>query len=266
MRNIALTIAYDGTDWYGFQRQRAFPTVQQELETALSKVFQHPVEIVCAGRTDTGVHAVGQVISFHTDNPIPIERVTWVTNRFLPDTIRIRSAKEKPAAFHARFSASYRRYWYFIQTRSRPDPIVGRFCWQIKSRLDIPVMARALRSIQGKYDFSAFCHQGEPNGSPIRTIHRAQVKRWRHGVIIDVQADAFLHQMIRLMVANTILIGTWERPESWLEELVRSRNRHLAGKGAPPCGLFLMRIGYPPTVNPRWGSVLEKLNNEELLG
>lgn len=258
MRTIALTVAYDGTDWFGFQRQRQVVTIQGALEDALTKVFQHPIEIVCGGRTDTGVHAVGQVISFCTPNPMPIERVCWVTNRFLPASIRIRNAREASASFHARFSASYRRYWYVIQTTRRPDPIFGRFRWQLNRPFDVSVMNMALTALHGRHDFAAFNHQEAPSGSTIRTLKRALVHCWDHGIIIDIQAEAFLHQMVRLLVANLVLVGSGDKPVTWLEELLHSRNRHMAGKGASPCGLFLMRIGYPPTVDPRWGSILEK--------
>lgn len=266
MRNIALTIAYDGTDWWGFQRQTSLPSIQAALEDGLSRVFQHPVTIVCAGRTDAGVHAVGQVVNFHTENPIPIERVAWVTNTVLPATIRVRAARDVAETFHARFSAAYRRYWYIVQCMGRPDPIAGRFRWLVGRQLDVMSMQAALTPLQGRHDFKAYCHRIEPEGSTERTIHHARVRPWRNGIILDVQANAFLHQMVRLLVANTVHIGMGLRPVNWLTELLRTQDRHVAGKVAPSCGLFLMRIGYPPTVNPRWGSLLEKLNNEELLG
>ena len=266
MRTLALTIAYDGTDYMGFQRQPGLPSIQGTLEEALTTVFQHPVQVVAAGRTDAGVHAFGQMVSFRTASTIPIDRVAWVTNRYLPPTIRVRHAVERESTFHARFSAAYRRYWYVVQTAGKPDPVNGRFRWQLLCPLDMPAMSDALATVQGTHDFDAFCHRSTPGGSTVRTLHRILVRQWRDGIIIDVQAEAFLHQMVRLLVANTVLIGCGKRPVSWLAELLESRNRHLAGVAAPSCGLFLMRIGYPPTVNPRWGSILEKMNNEELLG
>jgi tRNA pseudouridine38-40 synthase len=231
-------------------------------------MFQHPVEIVGAGRTDSGVHALGQVISFRTNNPMPIERVAWVANRLLAKSIRVRKAVEKTAPFHARFSAGYRRYWYVIEERvTNPDPFGGRFRWQLPVELDTHAMVTALKSIVGLHDFATFCHRlAAPFGSTERTIYRAELRYWDNGVVIDIQADAFLHQMVRLLVSNLVRIGTHVLPVTGLADLIASRNRHLAGKGAPPHGLFLMRIGYPPTIDPRWGSLLEKLNNEELFG
>ena len=265
MRTIALTVAYDGTDWAGFQRLTDRPTIQATLEQALTKVMQHGVTLTCAGRTDAGVHAYGQVVSFRTPNPMPIDRVAWVTNYLLPSTIVVRRAVEKTHPFHARFSAVYRRYWYFVQTVGGPDPIAGRFRWQIGHPLDITAMREALAPMIGLHDFAAFCHHRDVEVSTVRTLHHARVRQRAPGlVVIDLQAEAFLHQMVRLLVANIVLIGRGERPVDWLETLRATRKRHLSGKAAPPCGLFLMRIGYPPTVNPAWGTLMEKLNHEEL--
>ncbi len=239
-------MAYDGTDWAGFQRQNQYPSIQGALETALSEVFQHPVTIVAAGRTDAGVHALGQVVSFSTENPLPVERVPWVINRWLPSTIRVRKAVERPVDFHARHCARARRYWYTIETRGGPDPLRGRFRWQLGHQLDVDAMRRALASILGTHDFSALCHSGSPASTNRRTVRRALVHVRQAMVIIDIQADAYLYQMVRLLVGNLVRIGLGEQPVVWLKELLHSKNRHLAGVGAPPCGLCLMRVGYPP--------------------
>jgi len=248
MRTLALTVAYDGTEWAGFQRQTRYPSVQRELEDALTKVFQHQVEIAAAGRTDAGVHALGQVISFQSDNPLPVERIPLAVNRLLPASILIRNAMERPMGFNARHSARFRRYWYLVQHTHQPDPIRGRFVWQVMKKIDVCAMQQALASMIGRHDFAAYCH-GEiaPWRTTMRCIQRAQVRYWRGCIVVDIQADAFLHQMVRLLVANLVKVGSGERSVHWLEELRQSRDRYLAGKGAPPHGLFLMRIGYPPS-------------------
>lgn len=247
MRTLALTVAYDGTDWAGMQRLRTAPTIQGTLEAALSQVLQHPVRIAVAGRTDAGVHALGQVISLHSANPIPVERLPRVVNRLLPSTIKVRRAMECLPGFHARHTACWRRYWYVLQVTRQPDPLRGRFCWQIAQPVAVEAMQAALIPLLGCHDFRALCHSGPPvHGNTVRTLQRAHVTVRRNTVIIEVQADAFLQQMIRLLVANLVEIGHGERPVCWLEELLHTRNRHLAGKGAPPHGLILMRIGYPP--------------------
>ena len=178
----------------------------------------------------------------------------------------LRAAREVPERFHARFSAVFRRYWYVVQTRGRPDPIAGRFRWQLGRSVQLAAMELALRRILGEHDFVAFCHREGRVASTVRTVQHARIRPWADGFILDIQADAFLHRMIRLLVANTVAIGRGERAISWLEELLLARDRHLAGEQAPACGLFLMRIGYAPTVTPGWGSFVENVNYEELPG
>ncbi|MHB9133433.1 MAG: tRNA pseudouridine(38-40) synthase TruA [Armatimonadota bacterium] len=267
MRTLALTVAYDGTEWAGFQRQNRWPSIQGALEHALGEMLHHPVQLVAAGRTDAGVHAFGQVVSLQTENPIPLARIPWVANRQLPTSIRVRRAVERPAEFHARKSATYRRYWYVIEPTKSPDPIRGRFRWQVRSSLDITAMRSALLPLVGTHDFAAFCHGGgPPSGVTVRTVHHARVQTRQGCVIVDVQANAFLRQMIRLLVANLVKVGYGECPVSWLTELLQTGDRYQAGEGAPPCGLFFMRTGYYPTVDPRMGADRGELDNEELSG
>ncbi|HOF87087.1 MAG TPA: tRNA pseudouridine(38-40) synthase TruA [Armatimonadota bacterium] len=245
MRTLALTVAYDGTDWAGFQRQAARPSIQGALETALSAALQHPVAVLGAGRTDAGVHALGQVVSLCTANPLPLERVARVVNRWLPPSIRVRRAWECPSGFHARLDARYRRYWYVVQMARRPDPLRGRFSWQVDRPLNVAAMRVALQPLVGRHDFQAFCQEGPPPGeSAVRTVQRARVHRWRDAVIIEVQADAFLRRMVRLLVANVVQVGWGDRPVNWLGALLQGRNRHPSGMAAPSTGLILMRVGY----------------------
>jgi tRNA pseudouridine38-40 synthase len=253
MRTLALTVAYDGTDWAGMQWQPTAPTVQEALEATLASVLQHEVRIVAAGRTDAGVHALGQVISLQTPNPIPAARLPRAVNLLLPESVRVRRAVERPAEFHARRSAIYRRYWYRLQVTRHADPLRGRFCWQLDRALDLDAMQAALDPLVGRHDVAAFCHGGETKGT-VRTVHHARVIARRSGIVVDVQADAFVHRMMRLLVSNLVMVGAGERPTSWLEELLHSRDRQLAGKGAPPNGLILLRIGYPPMEPPREGA------------
>jgi tRNA pseudouridine38-40 synthase len=264
MRTLALTVAYDGTDWAGMQWQPSAPTVQGALEEALASVLQHDVRIAAAGRTDAGVHALAQVISLRTPNPIPVDRIPRAVNLLLPESVRVRRAAERPAGFHARRSAIFRRYWYRLQVTRHADPLRGRFCWQLDRELDLAAMQDTLNPLAGRHDFAAFCHGGETRGT-VHTVHHARVISRRAGIVIDVQADAFVHRMVRLLVSNLVLVGAGERPANWLEELLHSRDRHLAGKGAPTNGLFLMRIGYPPMETPAKGDSGE-FNDEMLPG
>lgn len=249
MRTLALTVAYDGTAWAGMQRLPDAPTIQGALEAALTTVLRHDVRITVAGRTDAGVHALGQVVNLHTHNPIPVERVPQAVNRLLPESIRIRQARQTAPGFHARRWAIYRRYWYLLQTTRSPDPLRGRFCWQMPGPLDVTAMRTALEPLWGCHDFAAFCHGGARDDT-MRTVQHIRVQTRGTTVIVDIQAEAFLHRMVRLMVSNLVLVGRGERPTTWLHELLQSRTRHFAGVGAPPHGLILMRIGYPPSETP----------------
>jgi tRNA pseudouridine38-40 synthase len=266
MRTLALTVAYDGAGWAGMQLQRRAPTIQGALEVALAEVLRHEVRIAAAGRTDAGVHALGQVVSLRTDNPLPVERLPRVVNLLLPASVRVRRAVERPEGFHARRSATFRRYWYVLQTTRHADPLRGRFCWQLERALELPAMQAALPPLLGRHDFAAFCHGGETKGT-VRTLHHARVTSRGSRIVVDVQADAFVHRMVRLLVSNLVLIGSGERPAAWLAELLRGRDRHPAGQGAPPHGLILMRVGYAPITNPSPGwEEAGEANDESILG
>jgi len=250
MRTLALTVAYDGTDWAGMQWQPSAPTVQGALEKALASVLRHEVRIAAAGRTDAGVHALAQVVSLRTPNPIPAERLPLALNVLLPESVRVRRAVERTAGFHARRSAIFRRYWYRLQVTRHADPLRGRFCWQLERKLDVAAMRAALQPLAGRHDFAAFCHHGGETKGTARALHHARVMSRGTGIVVDVQADAFVHRMVRLLVSNLVLVGAGERPASWLEELLLSRDRSRSGKGAPARGLILMKIGYPPMEDP----------------
>ncbi len=266
MRTLAVTVAYDGTEWAGFQRQSRYPSLQAALETALTTVLRQPTTVTGAGRTDAGVHALGQVISLRTTSTIPVERVPWVTNRELPPSIRLRAAVEREPWFHARLSAGYRRYVYVLQPTRRSDPLRGRFCWQVPA-LDAEAMARAATALIGRHDFAAFCHGGKALGGSVRTLQRLVVRQRPGLVLLDIQADAFLRRMVRLLVGTLVQVGRGVRPESWPAEVLASRNRDLAGYGAPPHGLCLMRIGYPPIGDaPPLGVYGGELTDEEFSG
>lgn len=268
MRTLALTVAYDGTEWAGSQRQSRRPTIQGALEDALARVLQHEATLAFAGRTDAGVHALGQIASLRTTNPLPVERVPVAVNRLLPPTIRVRRAREVPAGFHARISARYRRYWYLLQATRYPDPVRGRFCWQVPRTLELAAMQAAVEPLRGQHDFAAFRHGGPvPGVTTVRTLQRAEVRPWRGGVLVDLQADAFVHQMVRILVANLVAIGVGERPVCWMEELLRTGDRHLGGLAAPSRGLILMRIGYGPVrVQGPGGADGGEVDNEKLSG
>ena len=243
---IALGIEYDGSAYKGWQVQRHTErTVQAEVEAALSRVAARPVRVVCAGRTDTGVHAAGQVVHFDTE----AKRVprNWVlgANVNLPFNIAVSWAKPVDADFHARFSAESRSYRYLILNRStRSALLAGRVTWS-HHELDAERMHRAGQALVGTHDFSTYRALGCQAKSPVRTLHSLRVTR--HGELIElrVHANAFLHHMVRNIAGVLMAIGRGERPMEWAGELLALRDRTLGGVTAPPQGLYLERVWYP---------------------
>lgn len=242
---IALGIEYDGSFYRGWQRQAHAPSVQAELERALSIVADRPIEIFCAGRTDAGVHGTGQVI--HFDCPLPRPEKAWLlgANAHLPDSISIRWAKQVPDEFHARFSAGYRRYRYLIQNAPCKPALLSRKVTWIKRPLDTDAMHRAAQAILGERDFSSLRSSECQSRTPWRNLMSVQVHRQHQLVVVEVQANAFLHHMVRNLVGSLLAIGYGFKPETWLLDVVQAQNRQLAGETAPADGLYLVEVGYP---------------------
>lgn len=243
---IALGIEYDGSEFCGWQLQKdAVRTVQGVVEQALSKVANHDVRVTCAGRTDTGVHATEQVIHFDTD-AMRDERA-WVfgANANLPKDVVVLWAKPVDEDFHARFSAQRRAYRYVIFTRDvRPTFLAYRVTWHYRA-LDIKRMQAAGNLLLGEHDFSSYRAVACQAKSPIRTLHKLEVSRQGPFIFIDVEANAFLHHMVRNIAGVLMAIGEGEKPMDWSREVLEAKDRSLGGVTAPPHGLYLTRVGYP---------------------
>ena len=243
---IALGIEYDGSAFSGWQTQEGVPTVQEAVEQALSKVADHPVAVTCAGRTDAGVHAACQVVHFDTEAQRPDHAWVFGANANLPPEVSVLWARPVPADFHARFSAFRRRYRYVIFQRPvRPTYLAWRCAWEYRP-LDETAMARAAQYLLGEHDFSAYRAQACQAKSPVRTVYRLDVVRHGDFVVIDVEANAFLHHMVRNIAGVLMDIGAGKRPPEWAWEVLATRERRLGGVTAPPHGLYLQRIFYPP--------------------
>lgn len=242
---IVLAVEYDGTPFCGWQYQDHSPSVQAHVEKALSKVANHTVRVICAGRTDTGVHATAQVIHFDTG----VERSThsWVfgANTNLPDSISILWAKQVNEKFHARFSAIRRRYRYVILNRRiRHALLANRAVWEYRP-LDAARMAEAARYLVGEHDFSSYRAVACQAKSPVRTLYRLDVSRQHEFVVLDLEANAFLHHMVRNIAGVLMTIGAGERQPVWAKEVLEQRDRTLGGITAPADGLYLTGIDYP---------------------
>ncbi|SNY55407.1 tRNA pseudouridine38-40 synthase [Arsukibacterium tuosuense] len=242
---IALGIEYDGTGFFGWQRQREVNSVQQELETALSKVANRPVEVFCAGRTDAGVHATGQVVHFDTEAIRDPKAWIMGTNSQLPDQIAVRWAKPVADDFHARFSATARRYRYIIYNQKFRPAILRSGLSHYHQQLDISLMQQAAPVLIGEHDFSAFRAIQCQSKTPFRNIHHLCLSRVGDYLVLDIKANAFLHHMVRNITGSLLEIGMGRKPVSWLGELLQSRNRNLAAATAKPGGLYLVEVDYP---------------------
>lgn len=242
---IALGIEYDGAQFFGWQRQREVETVQECLEKALSKIANHPVDVFCAGRTDAGVHGTGQVVHFDTNAVRPDKGWTMGVNANLPDAIAVTWVKHVPDDFHARFSATARRYRYVIYNERLRPGILNHGLSHYHSPLDADKMHQAAQSLLGENDFSSFRAAQCQSNSPNRFVHHVNVTRTGSFVVIDIKANAFVHHMVRNIAGSLIAIGKGEQPVEWMAELLALKDRTQAAETAKPHGLYLIDVDYP---------------------
>ena len=243
---IALGVEYKGSRYRGWQRQEdGVPSVQQTLENALSKVAASPVSLHCAGRTDAGVHASGQVVHFDTRAVRSAKAWVMGANSHLPHDVSVTWAQEMPAHFHARFKACARRYRYVIYNdQIRPAHLGDQVTWNHRP-LDIERMAEAAAYLVGTHDFSAFRAGQCQAKSPIKQIHHLRVTRHGKMIVLDIRASAFLHHMVRNIAGVLMTIGAGERPVAWAKDVLDSLDRRVAAATAHPFGLYLVQVEYP---------------------
>ncbi len=242
---FAACIEYDGSPFYGWQRLAHAPTVQEHVEQALSRVAAEPISVVCAGRTDTGVHGIGQIIHFETQAERPVRGWLFGTNSHLPDSIAMRWIQPVDNAFNARFSARARRYRYIILNRQARSALLNkRVCWQHQA-LDADAMHAAAQVLIGEQDFSSFRAAGCQARHAIREIIALEVTRAGDFIYVDIVANAFLHHMVRNIVGSLLKVGAGERPVAWIAELLALKDRTKAGVTAPAAGLYFVHVDYP---------------------
>jgi tRNA pseudouridine38-40 synthase len=241
---IRAAVEYDGTDFCGFQRQPSVRTVAGVLESALEEIFGEYVPVTGAGRTDSGVHATGQVISFSCPRPFPRERLALALNRILPRDVNVRDAIEVGGDFSARFSATSRTYMYAILNRREPSSLLARYAWHVRKPLDIEAMQAAGEHLLGERDFRSFCALPE-SGRTTRTVLSLGIERIGDIVRVDVVADAFLRHMVRAIVGTLVECGHGRRGPASVEAILVARDRATAGVNAPPQGLYLAGVRYP---------------------
>lgn len=239
-----MTIEYDGTDWHGWQIQPSRPTVQEAIETALATILRTPTAVVGSGRTDAGVHARGQVAHFRTDAEVDPFRLQGSLNGVLPPSVVVRDLGETADGFHARYDARSRRYSYFVATE--PRALDRQWRVPLRPAPDFERMNRAAEALLGTHDFDAFCRTSSETENRVCTVSRATWMReerrgdWR----FDIEADRFLHGMVRAIVGTLLEIGRGGRPGDDLPRVLETRDRRMAGHAADPRGLVLEHVSY----------------------
>lgn len=262
MRTFKLTLAYDGTAYAGWQVQPGRPTIQEALEAAVERVTSQRVRIVASGRTDAGVHALGQVAGFSADVSLPCEVLRKALNANLPPDIAVLDAAEVPAGFHPIRDAQRKRYRYQLYDGPVRDVFALRFAWHYPyGRLDVPAVQRAAEPLQGRHDFRSFESSGAPRKTSVRDVFHLDVRRGRAGerppcippgqnaeandwITVEIEADGFLYNMVRAIVGTLAEVGRGAQPEQWPAEVLAACDRRRGGPTAPPQGLFLVNVGY----------------------
>jgi tRNA pseudouridine38-40 synthase len=244
LRNIKLTISYDGVDYYGWQSQPGKRTIQEELEKAISNLVGFHVKVKAASRTDAGVSALGQVVNFAIDSPIPTERLTRAVTRRLPRDIEVLEAVEVDDSFEPSASAKSKLYRYTIFAGRKRNVLQSRNCWHRPGRLDIEAMKRAAEFLIGTKDFKSFAAAADKRESSIRTVMQCRVVQEGKWIYIDIEADRFLYNMVRNIVGTLVEIGRGRWPVEKIDEILKAKDRTAAGPIAPPEGLCLMWVKY----------------------
>ncbi|MEX0702946.1 MAG: tRNA pseudouridine(38-40) synthase TruA [Planctomycetales bacterium] len=279
MRNIRLTLAYDGTAYVGWQVQPNGVSVQSLVERAIHRLTGAEARVLAAGRTDSGVHALGQVANFHTASTIPVEKFLTGLQRFLPEDVIVRDVREAPAEFHATYAAKRKRYRYVIHNGRIADPFIRRYAWQYRGTLDAAAMHAAAQALVGTHDFRSFESQWPNKATSVRTVMEATVRRaaqwciWsRTGqehfplpeshaaetssvksgsvpfsnefVCFDIVADGFLYNMVRAILGTLVEVGRGKWTADDVRRILHSGDRDQAGDTAPACGLYLVSVDY----------------------
>jgi len=244
MRNLKIILAYDGAGFMGWQVQRGVRTVQETLEDALEKILGHKARTHASGRTDTGVHALGQVVNVHTDSPIPAQGLRRALNSKLPDELSIRSVEEAPLDFHARFMAKSKKYVYIFDTAEDASPFLARYVLHVNDPLDISAMAQSATYLQGEHDFASFMGSGSSVKSTQRRILLADVFSRGTRVFFYIHGSGFLRHMVRNIAGTMLLIGKGALSPEDMNDILNQKNRACAGPTAPPQGLYLLAVDY----------------------
>ena len=245
VENFRIVVQYDGTAYHGWQRQKTDRTIQGEIEKALMTMTGKPVSLAGSGRTDAGVHAIGQAASFRSDAGLGPDIYLKGLNSLLPDDILIKVCESMDPAFHARYDARSKLYQYRILNRDMPSILERHYVWHIRQCLNVSAMQKAATSFVGNHDFKAFEGTGSPRTSTVRHVIRAGIQQTADDhILFDIEADGFLRYMVRNIVGTLVDVGKGRTPGGDVEGILLSRDRNRAGATAPAKGLFLIKVNY----------------------
>ena len=243
MRNIKITIQYNGKNYCGWQKQNNSPGIQGTIEKAIFDITREEVKITGSGRTDAGVHALGQVANFKTNSQIPVDRIPNALNAKLPKDISIVKAEEVDEDFHSRYSAKKKTYRYQIYNSLYRSPIYADISYPVKYDLDIDKMKKEAKSLIGTYDFKGFMSSGSSVTDTVRTIYNIEVSKSEDLIIIEIEGNGFLYNMVRIIAGTLVDIGRGRITEK-MSTIIESKSRSMAGHTAPAHGLFLKKVDY----------------------
>lgn len=244
MRNIKLTLAYKGTGFHGWQRQKEDKSIQEYIENAVFEITGEKCDVYGCGRTDAGVHAIEYTCNFRSDMKIPCENIPYALNHLIPDDICIFKAEDAPDDFHSRYSVTKKEYVYKILNTEFPDVFLKDFSWHYRYKLDLNLMKKAASYIIGTHDFSAFCASGATVTDFTRTVYSLDIDKSGDVFTIDITGDGFLYNMVRIIAGTLAYVGGGRIAPEAVADIISSKDRRLAGPTAPPCGLYLKKAYY----------------------
>lgn len=244
MRNLLLTISYDGSNYHGWQVQKNAVTVQEVFQNAVKKLFNQNIDIKGCSRTDSGVHANKYCVSFKADTDIPCENIIMALNSYLPDDISVLSCSDMDNDFHARYNVLKKEYVYIINNSKIRNPFLRNYTFWYRYNIDADYLNEQAQAFVGTYDYSGFCSAHSGVEDTVRTVYSFEVSRKGDMVYFKVSADGFLYNMVRIMVGTLLFVNEEKIKKDELKNVILSKNRKLAGKTAPPQGLYLNDVKY----------------------
>ena len=244
MRNIRLTIEYDGKDFNGWQKQPTKLNIQGEIERAIESITDEQVDLIASGRTDAGVHALGQVANFKTNSNLPIEKFAVAINSKLKKSIRIQKAEEVDERFHSRYNCKEKTYRYIINNSKEGSAIYRNLEYYVPIKLNVEEMKKAIKYFEGEHDFKGFKASGTSSKTSVRTIYKAEIKIDGDRILIELTGNGFLYNMVRIISGTLVDVGLGKIKAEDIPLIIESKDRKMAGKTLPPYALYLVKVKY----------------------